>query len=420
MDKCPYCGAYGNKNLRNCWFCGKELPQAEPPSLFRGGTESKRKLEESSSADDSIPELKVCPHCGEKSLFYNFVSGEWECLNKGCESHKKASESAKLKEAKSAKAKRRASSGGRAWFGNLYYDAKSRKWRNPARGGLPMRKFLLVILLLASLATIPYGGYLLYEHRIGLITGGVLLLADVAALIWLASLLRRYWVPFGSFIAVFLLTGLVCSAACAYGGVEPFAGMKGKVASLASNLSNLLPTKVPFKVQIVGFQRLSNDHVVLYPLVKDVDKDHLPEEGQQYRVLITDGGRTLAEATATITRYGSVLLSSGKIPVKGIAVQKMLSDLDAKYEEAKREYDIFVTESTLESWRKAAKVLIGQESYGASVEWAEKAEAKAKKLEAECNKWDHLRNGRSCTDGSDIDSFCRKYLKISIKPIEER
>ena len=247
MDKCPYCGAHGNKNMRNCWFCGKELPQDEPPSLFRGGTESKRKLEESSSADDSIPELKVCPHCGEKSLFYNFVSGEWECLNKGCESHKKASESAKLKEGKSAKAKRRASSGGgRAWFGNLYYDAKSRKWRNPARGGLPMRKFLLFILLLASLATIPYGGYLLYEHRIGLITGGVLLLADVAVLIWLASLLRRYRVPFGSFIAVLILTGLVCSAACAYGDVEPFAKVKDRITGfLTSQVANVLKYKIP-------------------------------------------------------------------------------------------------------------------------------------------------------------------------------
>ncbi len=66
-----------------------------------------------------------CPHCTKDSLSWIEKSNQYECFNRKCRwtyTKEQLAEEIKLREEEPK---------GKAWFGNMYFDAKKKKWRKP-------------------------------------------------------------------------------------------------------------------------------------------------------------------------------------------------------------------------------------------------------------------------------------------------
>ncbi|AKG52981.1 hypothetical protein DGWBC_0294 [Dehalogenimonas sp. WBC-2] len=79
---CPFCGNLNisyNKKFQSwrCNYCEKSFPT---PSYGPGGPSS----EPTSHPRPATPELKICPKCDNKSLWFNPTTSLYECLNKSC------------------------------------------------------------------------------------------------------------------------------------------------------------------------------------------------------------------------------------------------------------------------------------------------------------------------------------------------
>ena len=85
--RCPQCGGYEFDRDEKCLHCGYS-PSATPK--FSLGKVDIWKLAEGLKAKEetkrrnSIPKLSSCPHCKERSLFYNLLDDRFECLNHKC------------------------------------------------------------------------------------------------------------------------------------------------------------------------------------------------------------------------------------------------------------------------------------------------------------------------------------------------
>ena len=87
-DRCPKCGDYRFDNDDICRNCGYSIPKSKSPSWwgqsdFHGSIKSVLRPGISDTPLE-VPELKICTKCGEKSLFWNKYSIQYECLNRSC------------------------------------------------------------------------------------------------------------------------------------------------------------------------------------------------------------------------------------------------------------------------------------------------------------------------------------------------
>lgn len=266
--KCPNCGNPVYPNQTHCSFCGCELPPLPPP----GGTLDWREKQEAKEAENEAeleqqkngrqpPSLERCSLCGQKSVFYNEHNKTYECLNPHCQARGKTLDTLfswksaikqKHKEQSAEKVKQKeftereqtqtprkatSTTSGRAWFGNEYFDSKSKTWKTPRRK-VSLRKFFLVLFTLACLVAAVWAGYLLFTHQIEQVAGIIILLADIGVLIWNVSVLRSYrWrgPSFGKMLAVFLVSALVVCSVCAFAGIQPLASYKDDLQEHARN-----------------------------------------------------------------------------------------------------------------------------------------------------------------------------------------
>jgi len=104
--RCPKCGSYGFDCEDRCSNCGYFIPSQKPPAWWgrkdfqspektpeygeRGGEEHHPNGADWSEV--SKPELHDCPHCRERSLFWNQHTLMYECLNARCRRRVTASE----------------------------------------------------------------------------------------------------------------------------------------------------------------------------------------------------------------------------------------------------------------------------------------------------------------------------------------
>ncbi len=262
------------------------------------------------------------------------------------------------------------------------------------------KKFSLFLLLLVCIAVVPYTGYLLYEHRINPLTGGAILLINISALLWNVSLLRKYRVGFGSLFAIFVFVALICSTVCAFAGMEPFAETKQRVIEFVGDIG--LFRQPELDIKNVRFERgkLADEIVFLF----SVSGTEKTIDGVVYTIEILGDGVVLG-STEISTVGGLPDFTPAAVLAQGPPIVRMLQDLDERYEGARTRRVEFRKRT---SWEM---VLEGKMF---DYDWVKRTEEKLAELVDEENKWRVLRSGRSFSN-SDIDRFCRRYVKISIR-----
>lgn len=171
--------------------------------------------------------LRWCPSCNKKSLFWNPNWNTYECLNPAC---KRVFTKDELRRRESI-TKREPDS---RWANQAGHVEGSHGGDSPR-----FRKTLLFLLVTTCSAAVPYTGYLLWQHRIGPIAGGAVLLIEVGVVIFIVSLLRKYRVGLRGLLCALVLSALVCSALSAFGGLGPFAGAKDKISAFFQGTSLL-------------------------------------------------------------------------------------------------------------------------------------------------------------------------------------
>ena len=129
------------------------------------------------------------------------------------------------------------------WFGKTteetrrkqFAEATRRKrisnWRKSPRSGFSARKGFLIFLLIACLVAAIYTGYLLFTHRTGATIGAIIFVADIGALIWNISALRKWRVGTGTIVAVAVIIALLGATTAAFAGIKPFSTAKSEVVA---------------------------------------------------------------------------------------------------------------------------------------------------------------------------------------------
>jgi len=182
------------------------------------------------------PPLKICPKCGRKSVFWNSSTSLYDCLNRDCQKRFTNDEMAASPIAPVPPVGRsHIHLKRRSWVQVM--SSKTRwAWRRCRH--LPLKKWLLILLLVAGLAVAGYTGHLLVAKQIGTIPAWVIIGVDAAFLIWSISLLRHRWKPSSaSVFGIFIAIALLASTACAYGGVTPFSGVKQSIVDRLTETS---------------------------------------------------------------------------------------------------------------------------------------------------------------------------------------
>lgn len=201
------------------------------------------------------PPLKRCLECGHVSLFWNKSSELYECLNAKCkrsfvegelrstgpetpikEAGREKSQSvfpSREEESPPVREAAQAPGTGRAWFGNEYFDSKSKKWRKPRRAGISWTALPMFLLAAASVAIIFYilSNFDQLDRAVAI---GIISAAAVTA-IWHIGTMRRLWkyrhrkAGFGRILFSLILVALIGCSAAAFTGIAPFSDAKNTV-----------------------------------------------------------------------------------------------------------------------------------------------------------------------------------------------
>lgn len=255
LQQCPECkqkSLFWNKDYRlyECLNrdCKKRFAEGEIVEKEKKPVRSEKASNQEANEDVPKKELKeegergLCPFCGSSDV-YEIVRDSWRC--KRCEKTfpspsygpgegfgKEArwfrKTTAEFKREVAREEQVSSSGGGKAWFGNEYFDSKSGRWKKP-RGSFSMRKFFLALLVVACLVAAAYTGYLLTTGQTDPIVGAIILAVDIGVLVWNISVFRSYRVRFGSILAIFMVTALVASSICAFAGIAPFSDAKERI-----------------------------------------------------------------------------------------------------------------------------------------------------------------------------------------------
>jgi len=137
--------------------------------------------------------VSICPKCGHKSVFWNGSLCVYECLNRACQRKFSKDE---ITTGGGGATEEAASNGiqfkRRSWTQHLPSRAR---WAWAGCRRTPLKKWLLILALVAALSLAGYTGHLLVAKQIGTIPGWLILGLDALLLIWGISLLRRRWKP---------------------------------------------------------------------------------------------------------------------------------------------------------------------------------------------------------------------------------
>ncbi|MFC1937786.1 hypothetical protein ACFLWY_04450 [Chloroflexota bacterium] len=136
-----------------------------------------------------------------------------------------------------------------------------------------------------------------------------------------------------------------------------------------------------------------------------LEKTEHTVKGANYLVSLKIGGMVIDSKTITVSEIGS-MTGVVSLTAHGREMNRMLSDLDGKYNQAKADYDDFQNEMGWDLLRGE----MGAKSY----DEIKRLQEKEKQLKTEVNKWQSLRSGNGVNWGDTLDVFCRKYVTITI------
>lgn len=295
---------------------------------------------------------------------------------------------------------------GRPWWYDAYWkrQGKSPRGYKRPKSRYRWRKSFLVLLVIACLVAAGWTGYLLFTNQTDPIVGTIILVADVGVLIWNISALKKYRVGAGTVVSILLIVALLGGTASAFASVEPFTDAKDKVVEFFGGLS--LGTSSELKTTIIGFEapRQPPDISKVVFLVI-LDRTENTVRGAEYSVELLLDGEISDTVKVTVAESGSM---EGSIYLEshGRVMNKMLSELDEKYEAAKSQYGEFEAKHLWD-------VITGHERVP-SWEGLKELQKEEKRLYAEMNRWSAWRNGDSLGYYDEFDRFCRKYVKLVV------
>lgn len=128
--------------------------------------------------------------------------------------------------------------------------------------------------------------------------------------------------------------------------------------------------------------------------------------GVNYTIALVVDGKLLDSKTVTTSskeKWGTSIELIGH----GAGMNRMLSALEKKYEEAQSNYDDFMNE---QGWD-----LLRGELFDKSYDEIKKLQEKETQLKTEINKWKYLRVGNGVNWGTSLDDFCKNYLEITVE-----
>jgi len=136
-----------------------------------------------------------------------------------------------------------------------------------------------------------------------------------------------------------------------------------------------------------------------------LDKTERTVKGAEYVISLKIDGKVIDSKKISVNETGS-MTGTVTLTGNGREMNRMLSELDKKYEQAKIDYEDFQNEM---GWD-----LIRGELGAKSYDEIKRLQEKEKALQTEVNKWKALRTGNGVNWGNSLDSFCRKYVSIAI------
>ncbi len=159
-------------------------------------------------------------------------------------------------------------------------------------------------------------------------------------------------------------------------------------AQIISFIANRQPpdiSEVRFMIKLEGNENTVSG--VVYIISLSVD-------GQ-----VTDSQAIISDESGNVS--GTIYLTA-----HGAGMNRMLSALDQKYEDAKSNYEDFEEEM---AWEWATGRL-----YDKSYDEIERLQEQEEHLKADVNRWEALRQGRFL-QGTALHDFCIKYVDITIE-----
>jgi hypothetical protein len=136
-----------------------------------------------------------------------------------------------------------------------------------------------------------------------------------------------------------------------------------------------------------------------------LEKTEHTVKGAAYLVSLKIGGNIIDSKTITVSETGS-MTGTVSLIANGREMNRLLSDLDEKYNQAKSAYDDFQNEMGWDLLRGE----MGSKSY----DEIKRLQEKEVQLKTEVNKWQSLRTGNGVNWGDALDNFCRKHITITI------
>jgi len=175
--------------------------------------------------------------------------------------------------------------------------------------------------------------------------------------------------------------------------------MTGMVISVVSCSELGIGQDIEAKIYMLEAGRQPPDvsKVVFHVLFEKTERT---VKGADYLISLKIDGKVIDSKTITSMTGEESLTANGR------EMNRMLSDLDGKYNQAKTDYDDFQNEV---GWD-----LIRGELGAKSYDEIKRLQEKEKQLQTEVNKWKSLRNGDGVDWGNALDVFCRKYVTITI------
>ena len=205
---------------------------------------------------EDSPKLQTCPHCKKTSLFWNWRTDLYECLNVECKrrftekrlrSITGGTSASAEEEHLHTKEKTQSPSNGNSWYDNEYLDS-SRKKRLKLIGGISWTALLVLLLAIAAIGIIAYTASR-FDQLDRPVAIGIISAAAIAA-IWNAAKLRELWkyrprkAGFGMLFVSLVLVVLIGGSATAFTGVEPLSSYKDKIIGFFKSINSPPPLKL--------------------------------------------------------------------------------------------------------------------------------------------------------------------------------
>ncbi|MBA7634086.1 hypothetical protein ES703_41665 [subsurface metagenome] len=269
-------------------------------------------------------------------------------------------------------------------------------------------RLFLNLVILCFLGLIIWTGIKLFSQQYfgNQIIGSLVFIAELAFFIWLWRVVAknsRRWPSMKLTVFVLVIVLLIL----AFAGVRPFSGYKDTLINKIPNISCSffgMRQDIDTNVYMFEAKRQPPDisKVVFHVLLEKTDRT---VKGADYVISLYIEEKAIDSQTITVSETGS-MLGEVSLIANGREMNRMLSDLDEKYNQAQADYTDFQNEMGWDLIRGE----LGAKSYDEIKMLQEKEE----QLQTEINKWKSLRDGNGVNWGDALDVFCKKYVTIKI------